>query len=142
MFCSRISMNKLNNIHEYDWSFQELLEPFNELLESSHELSIYKTSIKYSMIEVYKYLHEIMSWINDSQHPYNICNIRLFGFVNPRSVWFGVDEIALHGSQLWQKVPIKDSSSLGFFKAKIKLWSCGSFPCNLYKRFIANVGYI
>ena len=32
---------------------------FNELLESSHEISIHKTCINYLMIEVYKYLHEL-----------------------------------------------------------------------------------
>ena len=30
---------------------------FNEILESSHELSIHKTCINHLMIEVYKYLH-------------------------------------------------------------------------------------
>ena len=57
---------------------------------------------------------------------------------------FGVDAIAFRASQLWQKVLIatKDYSSLEIFKAKIKLWSCDDCPCNLYKRFIAVVGYI
>ena len=68
MFCSRTSMNKLNNIpwkvptpitNDYDSNF-------NELVESSHELSNHKTCINYLIIEV--------------------CNIRLFGSENPRSV--------------------------------------------------------
>ena len=69
--------------------------------------------------------------------------IRLFGSENPRSVRFRVDAIAFRASQLWQKVviAIKDSSSLELFKANIKLWSCGDCPCNLCKRFIANLGY-
>ena len=78
------------------------------------------------------------------KNPYNIRNICLFGSENPRSVRFGVDAIAFPASQLWQKVPIaiKGSSSLETFKAKIKLWSCGDWPCNLCIKFIANVGYI
>ena len=101
------------------------------------------------MIEVYKYLLELPPELMTDiltlwKNPYNIRNIHLFNSENPRSVRFGVDTIAFSASQLWQKVPIaiKDSSSLKIFKAKIKLWSCDDCPCNLYKTFIANVGYI
>ena len=54
---------------------------------------------------------------------YNICNFRLFGSENSRSVRFGLDAIAFRASQLWPKVPIaiKDSLALEIFKAKIKL---------------------
>ena len=78
------------------------------------------------------------------KNPFNIRNICLFGSENLRWVSFGVVVIVLRASQLWQKVPIaiEDSSSLEIFKAKIKLWSCDGRPCNLWKRFIANVGYI
>ena len=68
------------------------------------------------MIEVYKYLHELSpELMTDNfalqKNPYNIPSIRLFGSENPQSVRFGVDAIAFHASQLWQKVPraIKDS---------------------------------
>ena len=59
MFCSRTSMNKLNNIHKkrLRLATNEYDSNFNGLLESSHELSIHKTWINYLMIEVYKYLH-------------------------------------------------------------------------------------
>ena len=119
IFCSRTSMNKLNNIHEKRIRLvtNDYDSNFNELLESSHELLIHKTCINYLMIEVYKYLHglspELMTDIFTlPKNPYNICNIRLFGSENPRSVRFGVDAIAVRASQLWQKVPIaiKDSS--------------------------------
>ena len=78
------------------------------------------------------------------KNPYIIRNIRLFGSENPQSVRFGVDAIAFRASQLWQKVPtaIKGSSSLEIFKGKIKLWDFDDCPCDLRKRFIANVGYI
>ena len=150
-FCSRTSMNKLNNIHEKCLCLvtKDYDSKFNELLESSHELSIHKTCINNLMIEVYKHLHglspELMTDIFTLQkNPYNICNICLFGSENPRSRHFGVDAIAICSSQLWQKVPIaiKDSSSLEIFKAKIKLWSCDDCLCNLCKRFITNVGYM
>ena len=62
---------------------------------------------------------------------YNICNFRLFGSENSRSVRFGLDAIAFRASQLWPKVPIaiKDSLAilekfkfnLEIFKVKIKL---------------------
>ena len=151
MFCSRTSMNKLNNIHEKCLRLvtNDYDSNFSELLESSHELSIHKTCVNYLMIEVYKYLHELSpELITDIltlwKNPYNIPNTHLLSSENQRSVRFGVDAIAFSASQLWQKVPIaiKDSSSLKIFKAKIKLWSCDDCPCNLYKKFIANVGYI
>ena len=151
MFCSRTSMSKLNNIHKKSLRLvtKNYDSNFNELLESSHKLSIHKTCINYLMIEVYKYLHELSPELMTDiltlrKNPYNIRNIRLFGSQNPRSVHFRVDAIAFCASQLWQKVPIaiKDSSSLEIFTAKIKLWSCDDCPCNLCKRFIVNVGYI
>ena len=84
MFCSRISMNKLNKIHENCLCFvTNDYEPnFNELLESFNELSIHKTCINYLKIEVYKYLHglspELMTDIfTVRKNPYNIHNIRL-----------------------------------------------------------------
>ena len=57
---------------------------------------------------------------------------------------FGVDTIAFHARQLWQKLPIamKDSSSLEIFQAKIKLYTCDDYPCNQCKLFIANVTYL
>ena len=98
------------------------------------------------MIEVYKYLlwlsSELMTGIfTPRKNPYNIRNICLFGSENPQTMHLGVDAIAFRASDLWQNVPIeiKDSSSLEIFKAKIKLWSCNDSPCNLCKRFIANV---
>ena len=161
MFWSRTSMNKLNNIHENCLCLvtNDYDSNFNKLLESFHELSIHKTCINYLMIEVYKYLHglspDLMTDIFTlRKNPYNIRNICLlysYKYLqylqyseNPRSVRFGVDAIAFPASQLWQKVPIaiKDSSSLAIFKAKINLWSCDDCPCNLCKRFIANVGYM
>ena len=103
-------MNKLNNIHEKCLRFvtNDYDSNFNELLESSHELSIHKTCINYLMIEVYKYLHglspELMIDIFTlRKNPYNIyaIPIRLFGSENVRSVRFGVDAIAFRSSQLW-----------------------------------------
>ena len=128
--------------NDFDSNFNELLEPF-------HEFSIHKTCINYLMIEVYRHLHglspKLMTDIFTLQkNPYNIRNIRLFGSENPQSVRFGVDAIPFRASQLKQKVPIaiKDSSSLEIFKAEIKLCSCEDCPCNLCKRFIANIGSI
>ena len=84
MFCSKISINKLDNIHENCLSLvtNDYDSNFNELLESSHEISIHKTWISYLMIEVYKYLHglspELMTDIfNLRKNSCNICNILL-----------------------------------------------------------------
>ena len=100
------------------------------------------------MIVVYKYLHGLSLEINDwhfysfQKSLHNIHHICLFGSENPWSVHFGVDAIAFHASQLWQRVgiAIKDSSRLEIFKAKIKLRSSDDGPCNLCKRFNASVG--
>ena len=115
MFCSRTSMNKLNNIHKkrLRLATNKCDSNFNGLLESSHELSIHKTWINYLMIEVYNYLHGLSPELKTDiftlwKNPYNICNIRLFGSENAQSVRFGVDAIAFCASQLWQKVPISN----------------------------------
>ena len=90
MLCLRTSMNheyKLNNMKKKKKKCLRLVtnghdSNFNELLESSHELSIHKTCINYLMIEVYKYLHglspELMTDIFTLwRNPYNIPNICL-----------------------------------------------------------------
>ena len=84
MFCSRTSMNKLNDIRknclflvrkDYDSNF-------NELLESSHGISLHKTCITYLILEVLKYLHglspELMTEICTlCKNPCNMNNIFL-----------------------------------------------------------------
>ena len=67
VFRSRTSRKKLNNIHENCLCLvtNECDSNFNELLESSHEISTHKTCINYLMIEVYISWRAI-SWINDS----------------------------------------------------------------------------
>ena len=56
MFCSRTSMNKLNNIYEKCLRIitDDYNSNINELLQSSHELLNPKTWINYLMIEVYE----------------------------------------------------------------------------------------
>ena len=80
------------------------------------------------MIEVYKYLNELSPELMTDiftlwKNLYNIRNIRLFDSENLQSVRFRVDAIAFRASQLWHKVliAIKDSLSLGIFRAKIKV---------------------
>ena len=65
-------------------------------------------------------MNDIFSLWKNRNSIHNIC---LFGSENPWSLRFGVDAIAFHASQFWQKVTIamKYSSSLEIFKAKIKL---------------------
>ena len=66
--------------------------------------------------------------------PHNICNIRLFGFKNPRSVRFGVDAITSGTSQLWQKV-------LSFFTTRnFKAKTLTIVRVTSEKRFTTNVG--
>ena len=108
MFCSRTSMNKLNNNHE---KYLRLVtndydSNFDELRESSHELSIHKTCSSWLMIEVFKYIQglspEMMTDIFTlRKHPCNIRSICLFSYENPWSVRFGVDATAFRASHLW-----------------------------------------
>ena len=77
-------MNKLNDINENCLCLvtNDYDSNFNELLVSSHEISIHKTCINYLMIEVYKYLHGLtLELITDIFHlrknSYNIRNILL-----------------------------------------------------------------
>ena len=57
--CSRTFIKELNNIQEkcLRLTTNGYASTFNELLKSSHELSIHKTCINYFMIEPCKYLH-------------------------------------------------------------------------------------
>ena len=84
LFWSRTSMNKLNNIHEncVCLATNDYDSNFNELLESSLELSVHKTWINYLMIDVFKYLHglslELMTDIFTlRKNSYNIRNFHL-----------------------------------------------------------------
>ena len=107
MFCSRTSMNKLNNILEKCLPLitSDYESNFNKLLKSSYELSIHKTCINYLKIEFYKYLHELPPELMTDiftiwKNSYNIRNIGLFCYENLRSVRFGVDAIAFRAIQL------------------------------------------
>ena len=84
MFCSRTSVNKLNDISENCLCLvtNDYDSNFNDLLESSHEISIHKTCINDLMIEVYKYFHGLtLELITDifplRKNSYNIRNILL-----------------------------------------------------------------
>ena len=98
MFCSRTSMNKLNNEKCLRLVTNDYDSNFNKLLKSSHEVLIHETCFNYLMIEVCRYLlglsPELMTDIFTLlKNPYNIHNICLFGSENPRSVRFAVDVI-------------------------------------------------
>ena len=95
MFCSRTSMNKLNNIHKKCLRFivNDYELSLNELLESSHKLSVYKTCINYIVIEVFKYLHglplELILTFYSSEKSIQHSQYS----ENPWSVHFGVNAI-------------------------------------------------
>ena len=108
----------------------------------------YQKCIKRLIIEVYKYLNGLSSYIMSDifklrENPYNLRKFHIFESQNPRTKTFGLDNIAYRAIQLWKNVPeeMRNSTSLPMFKKKIKvpLISCS---CNCCRKYIHHVGFI
>ena len=141
MFCTKLSLCRINNIHEHCLRLvqQNYRSEFERLSENANEISVHQKCIECLLIEVYKYLigqsPEFMNTIFKlRENTYNLKDFHAFESQNPRTKRFGLDSIADRASQLLKNVPeeIRNSASLLIFKESIKkvpLVSCSWHCC-------------
>ena len=151
MFCSRLSNNLINNIHERALraTFDDHTGSFTQLLEKKRESTIHHQNMQALMKEIYKFTNNLSPPIIDHmfqfhENSYNLRNFQQLASSTKKTTKMGLEKISYRGLQLWNLVPqeIKESASFLIFKDKIKKWNCTNCPCRLCRTFLVNVGFI
>ena len=75
---------------------------------------------------------------------YPLRNELRFKSRNIRTVRCGIETAAFVGSRIWTNMPneLKASTSLNYFKSKIKTWKPENCPCKLWKIYLQRTGYV
>ena len=89
-------------------------------------IKIFLFNIQSLAIEMFKVINNIAATITDdlftTYHSYNLCSESKFVFPRVRAVHKGQNSIQYYSSLIWNMIAgyIKDSETLGIFKAKIQ----------------------
>ena len=151
MFCSRLSNNLINNIHEraLTTTFDDHNGNFSQLLEKKRESTNHQQNIQALMKEIYKFTNNLSPPIIDHMFQFreNSYNLRIFQQLassTKKTTKLGLETISYRGPQLWNLVPqkIKELASFFIFKDKIKKWNCSNCPCRLCSTFLVNSGFM
>ena len=151
MFCTKHSIRRINNIHEWCLRLieQNYISEFERLLGNADEKSIHQKCIEFLFIEVYIYLNGLLLDIMNTifklrQNIYNLRNFHTFESQNPRIKKFDLVSIAYTAIQFCENVPeeIRNSASLLIFKQSIKKVPLISCSCDCRKTYIHHVGYV
>ena len=69
---------------------------------------------------------------------------KFYNYHNPRSVWFGTENLRALGPKIWNIIPldIKNSASLAIFKQKIKSWTPVNCPCRLCQNYVEGFAFV
>ena len=75
---------------------------------------------------------------------YNFRQNSTFETRNIKSFFYGSETISFIRPKIWQLLPsnVNDSENLNIFKANIKSWKPGNWPCHLCRLYIADIGFI
>ena len=151
MFCSRISNNTINKIHECSLriAFNDQHNSFLDILETNNEMTIHQRNIQILMTEIFKTVNDlgppIMNELLEARNNmYNVRNFQEFVTKKKNTVRYGTETLDYRAPQLWSLLPeeIKESSSLSIFKSNIKKWICTECPCRICKQYIQNLGFL
>ena len=151
MFCSRISNNMINKLHEKSLRIilNDYSNDFNILLENNNGICNHHRNIQALLIEVFKMKNKLAppimeSILNKRFNTYNLRNFQEFVTERKRTVWHGLETLSYRNPQLWSLLPesLKEMNSLTQFKRNIKYWICRDCPCRLCKVWIQNLGFL
>ena len=129
---------------------QEKTSSFKTLIKRDNSTSIHMRNLQYLAAELLKVQNdlslEIMKGIFVFQEN-KICNLRSGSHLarkNIRTTQYRIESVSNLGAKLWNLLPreIKNSSSLTFFKNKMRKWAPEKCPCKLYQTYINNIRYI
>ena len=151
MFCTKLSLGRINNIH--DWCLRPIQQnyrsEFGRLSENANEISVRHEWVGFLLIEVYKYLNGLSLDIKNTifklrQNIYDLKKFHKFDSHNSRTEKFVLGSIAYRASQIWKNVPkeIKTSAPFLIFKESIKKVPLISCLCHCCKTYIHHMGYI
>ena len=149
MFPNRALNNRINKIHEQslrlvyqskNLSFSEL-ELFNAIYH--RDLQVHVTKI----FEVKNNIpSEIMKHVFDFQEPiYNLrSEISQFRRENIKMTQYCIQSVRFLGPKIWPMVPqnIKNCKSFQEFKRFIKVWKPEACACRIWKKYVANIGFL
>ena len=112
-------------------------------------MSIHHRNIRLLPIELYKVKHNLSNQVISEL--FNLRNIN-YEFrsqadfeLGPRyTTAYGLQSLKYLAPKIWNIMPsdIRNSDSLSELTTKIKSWKPVTFPCNLCRTFVVQVGYI
>ena len=152
MFHDRGINNRVNRIHEraLRMIYNDDISTFEELLEKDGGFTIHEINLQTLAIELFKVKNgkglEIMNNLF-SERNFDGPTLRTQSeFVVPSVKTVNKGECSLRhlGPLIWNIVPkhLKEISTLGTFKEKIREWKPKGCPCRLCKLYIEGLGYI
>ena len=133
MFCSRISNNRINHLHE-----RALRIVYND-----HSSKFEDRLVKNNSFSIHHKEHSLVSnRIIKREVNYNIRSQRTFRSFNTSS--YDLKSLRCLTPKIWNLVPqdIRSANSLSQFIWKIKLWIPDSCPCILCRTYIGQAGYV
>ena len=132
MFHSRTINNKIKRLHERALRIvcSDFQSFFDGVLMKDDSFSIHERNIQSLAIEIYKFLNGLSpSFLNNVFHKnisnsYDLRNHKELYSRNPKTVRYGTETVSYIAPKIWSKVleTIKMSSSLEFFKTKLRKW--------------------
>ena len=150
MSCSRKSSNLVNKVQERTLrlTYKYIENDFQTLLNENNETSVHQRNLQILMTEIYKikknYAPPIMHHLFQfSENTFNLRNFRELATHNKKTLNHGLEIPSYRAPFIWAKLPseYKNSTSLGEFKTKIKIWN-GDEICRLCKVYLPNIGYV
>ena len=146
MFHGRSLNNRINKINEKALRLaykNETFLSFGDLLKRDKSVSIHQKNLQILAKEIYKTKNDLGPF-HLMQKPYNLRNGPELQRRRNRTVYFGTESISSSAPKIWELIPsnIRNATSLGKFKEKIKFWTTDKYPCTLCKTYIDNVGFI
>ena len=158
-YCSLVWMlhrrtlnNQINKIHERALRLvykNETFISFDDLSKRDKLVSIHQKNLQILPRENYQIKNDLGPNImkvtfHVIQKPYNSRNNPELKWQKNRTAYFGTESISSLAPKIWESIPsdIRSANSLGIFKEKIKFWTTDKFPCRLFKKYIANFGFI
>ena len=124
IFCSRISNNTINKLHERSIRIilNDYSSDFNMLLENSNDICNHHRNIQALLIEVLKMQNGLAppimkSILNKRFNTYNIRNFQTFVTERKRAAWCGLENLGYRYPQLWSLLlkSLKKTNSLSRF---------------------------
>ena len=151
MVCGRQENNRINHLHERELRivYNAHESTFENLPRLDSSVSIHYRNIRLLSIELYKVKHNLSNQVMSEL--FNLRNINCcfrsqtdFELGPICTTAYGLRSLKYFAPNICNIVPIdiRNSDSLSEFTTKIKSWKPVTYPCNLYRSLVGQVGYI